>query len=147
MFSSINKTFGCCSKIIGCSYKKNIFCSWFCCCNNTIFFRELWALSLTPLEKALCFAAASTSLKSLISILRYGREEISGGYSLTRVCDIKNISQVRYRKFCDISICDIAKTILRYWHAISRKAIYVIYRKSISQCVCDIDIISQCDIE
>ena len=39
MISSIKKTFGCCFKIFGCSYKKNICCPYFCCRNKTIFFR------------------------------------------------------------------------------------------------------------
>jgi len=37
MFSSINKKFGCCSKMFGCSNKKIICCPWFCCRNKTIF--------------------------------------------------------------------------------------------------------------
>ena len=37
MFSSTNKTFGCCSKFSGCSNEKFICCPKFCCRNKTFF--------------------------------------------------------------------------------------------------------------
>jgi len=39
MFSSVDKTLGCCSKLFGCSNKNFICCPQFCCLNKTIFIR------------------------------------------------------------------------------------------------------------